>query len=444
MKISIICSCLTHGGAEHCAVMWANGLTKQGHKVMVVTNLFEPITFQLNNEIELFDLVKYNKNKWQKWASSIQCVRHAIKQFCPDVVIGVMPTCSFIAKAAVIGLHVPVVATEHNSFERPQSAPFPFIEKFAKYILNYLYDGVTVLTEADNKIIYGRFKNSKVMPNPLSLIPVRDTFNKTNVVIAAGRLDAWHYKGFDVLIRAWGQIIRKKTIDNGRLIMDNEQFDVQSLKLTEWKLQIAGTGSEASLQYLKQLCKENGVENSVDFLGFVSDMESLYKRASVFALSSRYEGFGLVLIEAMSQGCACVACDYKGRQREIICPGGVNDSFKFQDSSSNTSSFKNQKSKVLECGAIDTCNLKPETHLQPEANLQPETTPLRGVEVCENGILCEPDNVEALASALEKMIDDDAYRESVRTHAIERSKYYDMEHTMKRWEEYLNTIVNIK
>ena len=70
----------------------------------------------------------------------------------------------------------------------------------------------------------------------------------------------------------------------------------------------------------------------IEFLGFQKDMESLYKKSEIFVLSSRYEGFGLVLIEAMSQGCAPVACDYKGRQREILCPEGVSR-FKIQDSS---------------------------------------------------------------------------------------------------------------
>jgi glycosyltransferase involved in cell wall biosynthesis len=167
-----------------------------------------------------------------------------------------------------------------------------------------------------------------------------------------------------------------------------------------WRLQIAGTGSEESLQYLKKLCKENGVEDSVDFLGFVSNMESLYKKASVFVLSSRYEGFGLVLIEAMSQGCACVACDYKGRQREIVYPKGQGSKFNFQGSNNK-------------------------------------------FEACENGILCEPDNVEALAAGIQKMITDDEYRENVRANAIERSKYYSIENTMERWKLLLNQVVKV-
>jgi glycosyltransferase involved in cell wall biosynthesis len=61
-------------------------------------------------------------------------------------------------------------------------------------------------------------------------------------------------------------------------------------------------------------------------------------------------------------------------------------------------------------------------------------------EACETGILCEPDNVEALAEAMKKIIMDDEYRESVRAKAIERSKYYSIENTMDRWEELLASV----
>ena len=213
-----------------------------------------------------------------------------------------------------ISFDIPVVATEHDSFERPISAPLHKVEYFTKFWINKLYDTVTVLTEADTKAIGSRLNNVVVMPNPLSLVPAKSIPVKENVVLAAGRLDAWHYKGFDNLIKAWG-LLKKREHD---IIFSNKDNNI-----VRWKLRIAGVGGDERLNYLKNLCKENEVEDSVEFLGFVNDMQSLYQRSSVFVLSSRYEGFGLVLIEAMSQGCAPVACDYKGRQREIINPSSV-------------------------------------------------------------------------------------------------------------------------
>ena len=225
-------------------------------------------------------------------------------------------------------------------------------------------------------------------------------------VLTAGRIDAWHVKGFDVLIKSW-----KKIQDLNDNVNDDDN-------LREWWLKIAGAGNQESLEYLmnllpdgewvfnenvndddnhinikqskeknagteKQNSQKCGVWRSekyhIEFLGFQKDMESLYKKSEIFVLSSRYEGFGLVLIEAMSQGCAPIACDYKGRQREII-----------QDDN--------------------------------------------------QGLCCEPDNVEELADAIQKMIIDDDYRKKVQLNAVERSKFYELDHIVSMWEDLLNKI----
>lgn len=366
MRICIVCSRLSFGGAERVAVMWANGFVERVHEVMVVSNLFDPITYQLDQRVIVRDLVSDNQRKWKKWGSAFGNVRKALKEFKPDVVIGVMSTCSIIARMTTMGKGIPVIATEHNSFDRPSSAPLGKWEKITKFFLNRAYSHVTVLTEADRQYIGTRLNNVEVMPNPLALRPVEMIPEKKKVLLAAGRLDVWHTKGFDLLIRAWANVVSS----------------LKSQVSSEgWRLQIAGTGSEESLQYLKQMCKESGVESSVDFLGFRTDIEELYKQSEIFVLSSRYEGFGLVLIEAMSQGCACVACDYKGRQREII----TDDSM---------------------------------------------------------GLCCEPDNAEALTEGIKRMMEDEEYRKSVQLKAIERSKYYSIDNIMDRWEALLTQIVN--
>ena len=107
-----------------------------------------------------------------------------------------------------------------------------------------------------------------------------------------------------------------------------------------------------------------------------------------------------MLIEAMSQGCAPVACDYKGRQREII----------------NPSSVLPQGEEEQSAAVSEFC-------------------------VCDNGILCEPDNAEQLAAAIARMISDDNYRMSVQQNAISRSRYYSIENTVDRWEQLLNKVI---
>lgn len=395
MKICIVCGRLCYGGAERVAVMWANGFHHRGHEVMVVTNLNDPITYSLDGGIKVRQLTGPNGNKLKKWAYSVPNLRRYIKEFTPDVVIGVLSTCSLVAWMATRGLGIPVIATEHDSFERPKSAPMPRWERFTKFILNRLYRQVTVLTEADYRVIGKRLSNVTVMPNPLALSPIDTIPQKQRVILAAGRVDVWHYKGFDVLMRSLASSVILE-------YMNGKPASLAALmRRGGWKLQIAGVWREdSSKEYLLGIAREHGVDDLVEFLGFVEDMKSLYQRSSVFVLSSRYEGFGLVLIEAMSQGCAPVACDYKGRQREIIDP----------------SSVLPQGEEEQSAAVSEFC-------------------------VCDNGILCEPDNAEQLAAAIARMISDDKYRMSVQQNAIARSRYYSIENTVDRWEQLLNSII---
>lgn len=412
MKLLFVCPRLCHGGAERVAVSLANGFVRRGHEVVFFADLYEEQTYVLDDAVQVRNLVPQTSNKLKKWGGAIKILRMQMKNDKPDVLIGIMSLCSIVAKLASIGFGIPVIATEHNAFEKPEGVKFSFFERFYKYHITKLFDIVTVLTGADKLLLGRKRQNAVVMPNPLVFISVDKNPKKENIILAAGRVDNWHVKGFDVLIRALARVlINSKTVDG----IQNRETDSHNLKLEarnmkpdaspfeDWRLVIAGVWRNSETRtYLDGIAKECGVLDKIEYIGFVEDMQKMYAESSIFVLSSRYEGFGLVLIEAMSQGCACIACDYKGRQREILNPA--------QDQS------------------LETRNLNLETRN-------------RKFEACDTGILCEPDNVEALAEAMAKMITDDEYRESIRKNAIERSKYYSIENTMDRWETLLKQIV---
>ena len=405
MKICIVCPRLCHGGAERVAVSLANGFVARGHEVIFFADLYEEQTFALDESIQLLNLVPQTKNKFKKWMGAVRLLRKQLKKDNPDVIIGIMSLCSLIAKLASVGMRIPVIATEHNAFERPEEVKLSFLERFYKFYFCKFYSCLTVLAESDKKLISNKLKNVAVMPNPLPLESASSNPSKQRVVLACGRIDNWYCKGFDVLIRAFGKLVqgfKSKVQDEG------------------WKLVIAGVWRNPETRtFLDGIAKECGVLDKIEYTGFVEDMQKLYAESSIFVLSSRYEGFGLVLIEAMSQGCACVACDYKGRQREIMCPEG--QSSKLPPSLSRAPRLRDSTASV------DDLRFK----VQGSNNK---------VELCETGILCEPDDVESLAAGLRKMIEDDEYRESVRAKAIERSKYYSIENTMDRWEKLLTSV----
>lgn len=414
MKIGIVQVALSHGGAEQVGVMLANGLRQHGHDSFILTDMNEPVVYRVDDSVPIYDFAGKKTKALIKWLKAIKNIRHTVKQEKPDVVIGIMGLCTLVTYIACLGLRIPIVMTEHNSFERPSSASMPLSLKIFKFWINKLYKHITVLTEADKKVIGNRLKNVTVMPNPLLLTPVEEIPPKENVVMAAGRVDSWHYKGFDVLIKSW------------KIIQDLNDDDNDDDNLREWWLKIAGAGKKESFEYLMNLLPDgNWIHNEddndddnenwfwrsekyhIEFLGFQKDMESLYKKSEIFVLSSRYEGFGLVLIEAMSQGCAPVACDYKGRQREIL---------------KETHPTPPCLGREADCA---------------ESNINKSS--LNSV-YSDCGILCEPENVEALASALVKMMKDEVYRKQAQKKSVERSKYYSLDNCVNRWEEFLSQI----
>lgn len=304
MKIFIHVNALTGGGAERVASLWATEFAKRNHKVtVIIRNDGRPVTYTPSEAVKVVRIGPDKGNKVTKYISRLRQARSLMIKERPDVIIGVLNNATIEAYIASRGLGIPVINTEHNSFERPESAKMPLSLRFKKMVLNRIYNYVTVLTSADKDIAAKHFKHVSLMPNPLAFEPnaSEEMINlKEKIVLASGRIDTWHCKGFDLLIEAWA-----KSQHQG------------------WTLKIMGTGPQQSFTLLQNIARKYGVEDSIQFPGYSTNPLDDYKQASIFVLSSRYEGFGMVLIEAMSQGCACIAADYKGRQNEIIHDTGL-------------------------------------------------------------------------------------------------------------------------
>lgn len=361
MKIAVLVHNLTGGGAERVASLWVNGFYKEGHQVSVIlSDNKSPRTYAIPEEVKVYSIDIPFRNRFLRYAwtklknkdrqKKLHCVFEEIQ---PDVVIGVIVQSAPLLFAAKGDMQFKVIGTDHNAYDRPEDAPLTKYQQWLKFELNKRFDIVTVLTQADKDFIGNKLNNVLVLPNPLTFEPLKQVPPKKKVILASGRLEIWKTKGFDVLIKAWGLI---------------------SIKYPDWKLQIAGTGRAKHVDLMKQFIRESNVIGSTELLGFCNDVKSLYQQSAVFVLSSRSEGFGMVLTEAMSQGCACIACDFRGRQREII------------------------------------------------------RTP-------EEGIICATDNVNELANAMERLIVDDCLRERLQRNALIRSEYFSLENTMKRWND---------
>ena len=113
----------------------------------------------------------------------------------------------------------------------------------------------------------------------------------------------------------------KIILNCGRLTADKRQIELlkiwnQIQNKNGWRLYIVGDGEEKNT--LKSFITNNKMEKDVIMLPAQKNIEEIYKKASIFAFTSRFEGFGLVIIEAMSYGIPCVSFDCPSGPRDII------------------------------------------------------------------------------------------------------------------------------
>ena len=230
-----------------------------------------------------------------------------------------------------------------------------FAKWWMKDLVSHLrkLDRFIVLTQED-KAAWKELDNVQVIHNPISFIPKAVSPLTEKRVLAVGRYT--YQKGFDLLLQAWS-IVEKRC--------------------PEWELSIYGEGDrspyERQAQALSlQRCHLNGS---------TSDIEKEYYNSSLFVLSSRFEGFGMVLVEAMACGLPVVSFD---------CPCGPKD--------------------IVKDG--------------------------------EDGLLVENGNVEQLAEKLIHLITDASQRAALSRSAQQRAQYYQMEHIAGMWKGLFEEVVN--
>ena len=198
---------------------------------------------------------------------------------------------------------------------------------FAKFWMRSLVgklrclDQLVVLTDK-SKASWPELSNVTVIPDPITILREKETGNSekfaaavkrgvgVNRVVTIGRYA--YQKGYDLLLQAWAEVERTRKEERGRR---NEEMR----ELENWTLDIYGQGDQTDY---RRLMVELGIDsNRCHLNGPVEDVVKAYQESSIFVLSSRFEGFGMVLIEAMACGLPVVSFDCPAGPDEIITDG---------------------------------------------------------------------------------------------------------------------------
>lgn len=309
MRLMLVVPSLSEGGAARVLTTLANAWAARGHEVTVITLAgAEQDAFALDDTVMRVGLevmasasnplIGALRNLRRSWA-----LRSALRRIDPDVAVAFLHRTAVRTVIAAAGTGVPVVVSERAD---PRREPLALAWRALRRIA-YRWAAAVVVQTGEVAAWAGRWLPADrvhVVPNPVetpAAAPGRAELPTLSVptahmVMGMGRLAS--QKGFDVLIEAFARAARERP---------------------DWGLLILGEGPER--ERLEALAGRLGVADRVRLPGHVASPWERLGSVDLFVLSSRYEGFPNVLLEAMARRIACVSFDCPTGPSEIVRHG---------------------------------------------------------------------------------------------------------------------------
>lgn len=297
MKIVLLITGLGVGGAENQVVNLADEFANRGHEVLLIAMAGSPIVLPKNKYVQL-KCLRMNKSPYKIFTAYL-CVRNILRNFKPDIVHSHMAHANIFSRLLRFSITIPrLVCTAHNTNEGGA------VRMWGYRLTDYLADITTnVSQEAVDCFVKCKAVPAQrilVVPNGIDCTRFRfDSVARKNLREILAVPD-----GVQVLL-AVGRFSEQKDYSN--LLT---AFAALRNEHTHSVLWIAGTGEERSI--FEAQAKELDIDHKVFFLGLRNDVPALMSAADIFTLSSAWEGFPLVVGEAMACKRIVVSTDAGG------------------------------------------------------------------------------------------------------------------------------------
>jgi len=302
MKLVLVISSLGGGGAERVMTLLANAWVERGNEVTLITLAsdrmdrypLDPAVRRIaldvaGNSAHVLAAIGHNIVR-------IRALRRAIAESRPDAVISFIAESNVRVLIAAAGLRVPVIISERTALNGHH------MRGVWRTLRRWSYPRATAIVAQTRRCAAElealARRQVDVIANPVSVESRPDDAAACEraggpTLLAVGRLSP--EKGFDLLIEAFAQTAPRHP---------------------DWNLVILGEGPLRA--ELERKIAEHDPGSRISMPGFDARVRSAMRRADLFVLSSRYEGFPNALLEAMTEGLACVSFDCDAGPRELI------------------------------------------------------------------------------------------------------------------------------
>ena len=326
MKIGCIIHSLDGGGAERVMANLTTRLSERGHGVVLITlddgsrNRHCLGDMVVRKPLDVMGTTRGPVEKLTANARRLSRLRRAILDESPDVLLSFCDQTNVLVSAATVGLKIPLVISERSD---PAEQRLGRLWEMGRRRLYPRASRLVALTDTSAATL------RRLSDRPVDVVPSAvdlpvfsgepeideasgnsriDSHQPTGVVLGIGRLE--YEKGFDRLIQAFANVVdqQQKTKAGG-----------QAGAEPKWTLRILGEGTQRSS--LVALADQLGISDRVTLPGWVRPVWDELRRATIFALPSRYEGFPSALLEAMAAGVPSLAVDCESGPRAIIASG---------------------------------------------------------------------------------------------------------------------------